>query len=362
MSYKKYYEQAVQNIFDYSTKDVTSIIAKEHSVVGLMKIFSCMEQLGLDYQNTKIIALSDFTYTKNPSRWNAGFSYGCIISFDSNNPPFIPLDFRPNCCGVILTEFDSFDMDIVSLQKKYYEIVNSYDDIDKKDFNRRNHFLGVYRNEEENKFYCLIHGSFKFVKQQLYSEHNTELLNKTKSLFCINGEIKYLFADAAIDYYNSYRDFEKKTFKYREIIAKELFPNSKVVFHETHEGFRDINTILLGAYGAFSKFECPIMLAPECDLHLISIDKPIEISDGKTIYCAPHGGGYAISIAEKVQKIGDVLNNEYILTYPNNSQMLTNNVLDMPFYYRTNTVNEWCEKHSFAHIKKTLIPIINLKV
>lgn len=362
MIYKKYYEQAIRNILDYSTKDVTSIIAKEHSIVGLMRIFCCMDQLGLDYHNTKIIALPDFTYTKNPSRWNAGFSYGCVISFDSANPPFIPLDFRPNCCGVILTEISSFDMDIVSLQKKYYDIVNSYDEIDKKDFNRRNHFLGIYHSTTENKYYLLIHGSFKFVKQQLYSEHNSELLDKAKTLQCIDGEFKYLFESAAIDYYNSYLEFEKKTFKYRAIIAKDLFPNSKIIFHETHEGFRDINTILLGAYGAFSTFECPIMLAPECDLHLVSVNNPIKISDEKFIYCAPHGGGYAISVAKKVQKLGNILNNEYMLTFPNNSQMLTNNVIDMPFKYRTNTVNEWCEKQDFANIKNTLTPIINLKV
>ena len=357
-----YYKSALENFIDYSTNDVTSSIAREHCYIGLSRLFSCMDSLGMDYNETKLVALPDFTYTRNPARWDAGFPYGCIMTLNQNNPPFIPLDFRPNCCGIIFAEIPYSDYDISMIQKKYYEIINSYKEIDNKDFNRRNHFLGLYRDDSSHKCYFLIHGSFKFVKRQLYSEHNNELLSKVRIHESDLGQFRYLLGDNAISYYNNYMDFEELTFKYRDIILNELFPKAKTIFQKTHEGFLDMQTILLGAYAENTPFECPIMLAPECDLCLIDVNQSIAISETKKLYCAPHGGGYALSTISDAIPFGAKENNEYLITFPNGSQMLTNNVLDMPFYYRTNTAYEWCENYQMGKVINSISPILNLKV
>ena len=136
----KYYNESIKHFIDLSTKDATANIAKEHGIIGLTRLNICMEKLDLDISNNFFIALPDFTYTRNALRWNAGFPYGCIINI-GQTIPFIPIDFRPNCCGIIFAEVPNQDYDIEQIQKKYLEIINSYDDINPNDFNKRNHFF-----------------------------------------------------------------------------------------------------------------------------------------------------------------------------------------------------------------------------
>ena len=103
------------------------------------------------------------------------------------------------------------------------------------------------------------------------------------------------------------------------------------------------------------------MLAPECDLPVVQIDTPILINNSE-IYCAPHGGGYALGQISEVEMIDKKIEGDYLLTYSNNCKMLTNNILDMPFYYRTQTERYWCDIYHMANESLRLRPIFNLKV
>ena len=356
------YNLAVSRFFDYSTGDPTSVLAKEHGLIGLMRIIMCMQRLGINPLNIDFIALPDFTYTRNKLRWDAGFPYGCIIRFHEKDVPFIPVDFRPNCCGVVFAEIPEFNVSALTLQKKYYDIVHAHSDIDASDLNRRNHFMGVYQCDTTKKYYFLLHGSFNFTKRALYSENNKELVHNIRSEVIMGEPFAYLIDSQAQIYYENYQKFENLTFYYRELIVKTLFPNAKIIFHRTHEGFCGIHTILLGAYANSQSFSCPIMLAPECDLPILEINKPIEIADKTALYCAPHGGGYALGEISSVQRVDNDLKGNYMLSYSNSSKMLTNNVLDMPFFYRTRTDKFWCEKYHMATELFRIKPILNLKV
>lgn len=360
--YMRNYRLAQNHFIDYSTGDPTSTLAKEHGLIGLTRIMSCMEKLGMDHENIDLIALPDFTYTRNKLRWSAGFPYGCVIKFGRELTPFIPLDFRPNCCGVVLAEMDSFDGTPESLQKKYIEVVHSYSEIDKSDLNRRNHFMGFYYCNANKKCYFLIHGSFNFVKDALYYERNEELMAASKTEVIMDEPFSYLIDYHAKEYFDSYIKHEHLTMYYRSLIAKELFPHAEIRFNRTHEGFYDIHTLLLGAYADDHPFVCPIMLAPEVDLPFISITKPINFRGRSELYCAPHGGGYAVYAISGVQRLNNTLYADYLLTYPNNSKMLTDNVLDMPFFYRANTDYFWCNKFNMAQELCRMRPIFNLKI
>lgn len=357
----KEYNQAIKLFHDYSTGDPTAILAKEHGLIGLTRIIMCMQRLGIDTSHVDFIALPDFTYTRSRLRWNAGFPYGCIIKFHDDDVPFIPVDFRPNCCGVILAELQDFSVSILDIQRKYYDIVNSYSEIDSSDFNRRNHFMGIYKCETNQKYYYLLHGSFNFAKNALYSEKNETLANGVQSMAIMGESFLYLIGSQAQAYYNNYKKYEELTVNYRELITKALFPDAKILFHRTHEGFNGIHTILLGAYADNHPFCCPIMLAPECDLPVVQIDTPILINNSE-IYCAPHGGGYALGQISEVEMIDKKIEGDYLLTYSNNCKMLTNNILDMPFYYRTQTERYWCDIYHMANESLRLRPIFNLKV
>lgn len=356
------YRLAVNQFFDYSTGDPTAILAKEHGLIGLTRIIICMKRLGMDSSGVKFIALPDFTYTRSKLRWGAGFPYGCIIQFDESDIPFIPVDFRPNCCGIVFAELPEFNETALNLQRKYYEIIQSYSDIDKNDFNRRNHFMGIYHCADTNKYYFLLHGSFNFAKEALYSEKNEVLAAGTQSEKILDEPFLYLIGSQAQNYYESYLKHERLTIYYRELITKELFPHAEIKFHRTHEGFHGIHTILLGAYVDSNPFRCPIMLAPECDLPIIQVTTPVDIPGKVEFYAAPHGGGYALGGIVAAQRVDDSLNGDYVLTYLNDSKMLTNNVLDMPFYYRTQTEKHWCDRYHMARELLRLKPILNLKV
>lgn len=356
------YRLAISQFYDYSTGDPTAVLAKEHGLIGLTRIITCMQRVGLNPSNVDFIALPDFTYTRSKLRWSAGFPYGCIIRFHESDVPFIPVDFRPNCCGVVFAELPEFTDSALNLQQKYYDIVCSYSAIDGSDFNRRNHFMGIYRCETNSKYYFLLHGSFKFAKKALYSEKNEALLRGVQTESILGESFAFLIGPEAQTYYENYQEHEASTMYYRELITKTLFPHAEILFHRTHEGFNGIHTILLGAYANSEPFNCPVMLAPECDLPLIRIDSPISITGRPILYCAPHGGGYALGEISAVQRVDNSLEGNYILTYPNLSEMLTNNVLDMPFYYRTKTEEFWCNKYHMATEVLRLRPILNLKV
>ena len=172
---------------------------------------------------------------------------------------------------------------------------------------------------------------------------------------------RFLKEDNALLYYNEYLKYEHKSAYYRELILKELFPDSVVIFHRTHEGFMNIGTILLGAYADVNPFACPIMLAPEENLPIADINSTVNINSSLKLYCAPHGGGYALSSVVDAEKI-DEESNDYLITYTNNSKMLTNNIIDMPFYYRTDSADKWCGKYKKGRIVDYLTPIFNLKI
>ena len=355
-----YYNKSIKHFIDLSAKDATASIAKEHGIIGLTRLSICMEKLGLDTSNNYFIALPDFTYTRNALRWNAGFPYGCIISIDQSIP-FIPIDFRPNCCGIIFAEVPNQNFDIGEIKRKYFELMHSYDDIDPSDFNRRNHFFGLYHDEKKDTYYFLIHGSFTFVKKNLYSEKNNDLLSNVCSIDIFGTPFHFLKDDEASLYYDKYLHFEKLSMQYRELILKGLFPDAQILFHHTHEGFMDIGTILLGAYADKFPFKCPIMLSPEEDLPIADINEPVKISSKKTLYCAPHGGGYALSSVINAEKYKED-DNDYLLTYTNNSKMLTNNIIDMPFYYRADSADKWCNQYKKGDIVDKLEPMFNLKI
>ncbi|MCC8046976.1 MAG: hypothetical protein LIP12_16085 [Clostridiales bacterium] len=362
-SEEDFYSLAVKNFINFSSGDATSVIARDHGLIGFARLLACLHYCGIECEETHMIALPDFTYTRNLNRWAAGFPYGCVISLPQTSIPFIPIDFRPNCCGVIFAEIPSFTYELGDLRKCYIQIRRQHENINENDLNKRNHFLGIYESRNTQKLYVLLHCSFKFVKERLYSEHNA-FIDGVKSFDYLSGTLQYLTEKSAESYYKEYVAFEKETLPLREIIIQELFPDSHILFNRTHEGFFDISTILLGAYADNESITYPLMLSPEKDLYVINSYKKIKIGC-RDILCAPHGGGYALASVSSANSYYNDLstNNEtFLLGFENNCSFLTNNILDMPFNYRNSTIYDWCERYNMATVTDVLRPIINLKL
>jgi len=124
-----------------------------------------------------------------------------------------------------------------------------------------------------------------------------------------------------------------------------------------HEGFWDKHTLLIGGYVSNTPFKCPMMLAPQVGLPIFSVENPItQIND--SFYCAPHGGGYGLSNVLTAQSIGK----EYLLNLTSGSKIITNNIIDLPFYYRCNVDALWSDKYSMGKVVHELSPIYNFKI
>lgn len=359
------YENAVNSIFDYTDGDITSSLMREYAIRGMYNLLSCLNSIGLHNNNTKLIALPDFTFSRNDNRYHSYFPYGSIIHLDTCGENFIPLGFRPNCCGITMLELSPEDENIDNIKKRIKTLYKIKTNISCDDLNRGNHFIGIYRNQSRDQAYAIIHGSFNFVKTGcndvpgLYID-KTEYWNDKMKTYNIDGvDFPYLIGQHAKEYYDSYIQHELTTKKLRSEIALHLFPKSTIVFNETHEGFYNSNTITLGAYINNNPFIAPIMLSAESDLSMIEICKPLY-DIAPNVYACPHGGGYELK--HIISGFYDINSQIYNLQFENNSIMETNDIRKLIYDYRTNTDITWAEVHKFGNIISKLTTEYNFKL
>ncbi len=367
-----YYKEAVAHFVDLSTNDPTSGIAKENALIGLSALLECYDRHGLDSKGVFLVALPDFTFTRNKLRWEDGFSYGCIIFCGDVSIPLIPLGFRPNCCGVLLVEIPGWDGNEEKLYSSFIESLHSHKGISMDDFSRGNHFISVLRMTGADRHFFLLHGSFSRIKEDiedgygLYIDRSSYWRSKVISLN--NGILSfpYLVESDAREYYDCYLEHESFSNEMMLKIARDLWGEPEIVFHNIHEGFHNQSTILLGCYVSARPFESPIMLSPDADMPVVKTYKTIDqLTNSKVdvdLYCTPHGGGYELAgVTEFIRKQSNrrMVNLVYGST---NKKLLTNNLLSLPFAYRKNVAEEWCIRYRAAEHVSSLNPIFSAKV
>lgn len=357
------YEYANKNLLDYSGQDSTSNLIKEYAIYGLYNLLSAIDEIGGSVENTRLIALPDFTFSRNEHRWRDGYPYGSIISMDTNNIPFMPLGFRPNCCGITMCKLSGGKINPNEILEKRERLSTLFPDLSKDDLNRGNHFIGIYYDKENSEYYSIIHGSFSFVKfgyqslPGLYTDKTKYWDNKKHTYRTPYTKFEYLIDDAAIEYYNAFKTYDKITKKNREKIAEFLFEGCNIIFNETHEGLFNEHTIILGAYVMNHPFSCPIMLSSETNLPIVEINK--IISD-LGFYACPHGGGYYLTN----MKDGHYNSQKsvYEITYTNNAKLITTDIRNLIYTYRTNTDNVWINTFNLGRYTKRLQTIYNFKL
>lgn len=349
---------------NFSSNDEAAQIARFNAFDGLSTIFSCMDALGILGADSKFIELPDFTYSKNVERWNAGFSNGCIIYLDTNKTSFIPIGFRPNSCGVTFAKIKGWDGDEEKFLKKFKKILNSIPNANKNDFGRKNHFVGIYKNN--NEYYIILHGSFSKIKTGinglpgLYFDKDSYWNNNLKKYSYKNRELVYLISEAADEFYECYKKYEVLSTKLRKQIVNELFEENEVIFEGTHQGFYDINTILLGGYISKNPLVCPIMVSPNLPLYEVeNTEKTVFINNQKYFFL-PHGAGYKLIPGCSAKNTN--IKNAFLLHYNNDAKVLTESIDLLPYEYRHNIIDLCCSKHELGYVKRIFSPVLNVKV
>lgn len=360
------YQYANANIIDYTGKDSTSNLLKEYAVFGMYNLLSAINEIGGSIENTKLIALPDFTFSRNEYRWKAGYPYGSIICIDSNDIPFIPLGFRPNCCGITMCKISKKSITPEKVIKKVQQLSNLQLDLSNDDLKRGNHFIGIYYDNVANEYYAIIHGSFSFVKSGyntlpgLYIDKTNYWNPQKRTLQTKYTTFEYLVEEAAIEYYNVFKEFENITKTNRKKIAEFIFEDCEVIFNETHEGLFDSHIITLGAYIMNHPFVCPIMLSAESKLPIVKIKNPVIANKNTSIYACPHGGGYYLSNISAGHYNGE--NSKYELTYINNAKLITSDIRNLIYTYRTNTDDIWINTYNFGDYENELKTYYNFKL
>ena len=74
-----FYTKATKSFINYSSNDATAIIAREHALLGLSRLIACLNYLGSPCEDVRMIALPDFTYTRNPNRWTGRMRESILI-------------------------------------------------------------------------------------------------------------------------------------------------------------------------------------------------------------------------------------------------------------------------------------------
>lgn len=359
------YKYANNNIIDLTGKDSTSNLLKEYAVYGMYNLLSALDYINGSVENTKMVALPDFTFSRNENRWKAGYPYGSVIKIDSNGIPFIPLGFRPNCCGISMCKIAKRHINPEKIVNKIEHLANLNLDLGEDDLKRGNHFIGIYYDKIGDEYYAIIHGSFNFVKSGyhdlpgLYID-KTPYWNDKKKIFKTDyTSFEFLIDEDAVKYYDLFKNYENITKTLREKITKYIFEDCDILLNETHEGLYDSNTIVLGAYVKAKPYVCPIMLSAETDLPIVNIDKSVPQLPGE-LYICPHGGGYYLS--NVIDGHYDGKTAKYKLTFENNANMITSDIRNLIYTYRTNTDKIWLDQFHFGTTQKRLETVYNFKL
>lgn len=349
---------------NFSSNDGAAKIARLNANSGMQMIFSCMDSIGILGENSKFVELPDFTYSKNIERWSAGFSNGCILHLDTRRTSFIPIEFRPNSCGVTFAKIKGWDNDCEKFIKRFKDVLNEIPYIDIDDFRRKNHFVGIYSYCDE--YYIMLHGSFSKIKSGidglpgLYFDKDSYWEDKIKRYEYKDRELRYLISDAADEYYDCYRKYEVFSEKLRKQIIDRLFEENEVTFEGTHQGFYDINTILLGGYISKTPIACPIMVSPSLPLYEVENTKKSIFISGQEYYCLPHGAGY--KLIPECSADNTSLQNIFLLQYGSEAKVITKTIELMPYEYRENIINTCCLDQKLGRVKRIFNPIINIKI
>ena len=251
-------ERARNHCFFFDVGDTASLLCRLNMPYGIAKLLYLQRTLGLP-EDACFISTTDSTITRNIQRWQAGFGYGGRIDWGKG---FIPLEVKPNCCGVIVVGLDRCP-DVNEVRRKVSGASRkpgSCHGIEFKwDFGVSNHFINVYEVETPSaaggyRYVGMLHGSGEELRGEtrlgpgLYLDKNPGLLSKVRRADTPFGPLHVLEGAAAEEYLRFSRTAVEFAKTRREFYAEQVFPGAGVLFNEMHQGMWDAGSVLLGCY------------------------------------------------------------------------------------------------------------------
>lgn len=391
---------ARSRIFSIGASDASAMISIMNASYGLGKIIYALEKIGLDSSSVYTVFAPDGGISRNHSRWDAGFSYGCVVNWANpkNSASATFPQIKPNACGVLACKLKSSANvpSIEDLQNRLYESQKTGVVIEKNDmkFNLgvSNHFIELCKVEKSNydhlkkdDIVAFIHTSPSELKMDLYDYD----LWKNKGGKWIDtplGAIFTLVGDLADAYYKKYREIDLFGRIKREKIAEILFDDFEIICNPTHQGLSQVDTVRLGLYDSSdnttSKDKPVFPLTLRWDLPIYLIEGLPNINEKNVVHInpnngekisndmqdlflklniLPHGGGYSLPFSSQGWSIK---NNGYGRSFVHKTgrrSYVFHKPSELPYYYRGKEVLDKVVKHEFGKVAASFKQIYTLK-
>lgn len=324
--------RARSRCFFLDVDDAGARLCRANMPFGLAKIHWMQTELGVE-PDACYISTPDSTVTRNRDRWRSGFGYGGAIEWGGD---FVPLELKPNCCGMLVVGLDELPPEGV-LEEVVGRLAETSLEVDgvaaQWDMHRGNHFLNLYEVDSPavtggHRFVAVMHSSGSELRGPnqrgpgLYlggPRTGSSLAELAEAMptpfgpaYLVRGERAELYLDYVIE-------VERFAKARRRAYARAIFgAEAEILFNETHQGMLHPGRMLLGCYDVVASGVdwVPVTLRSDLPAYLVS---PEEIYAEATLAreglldqardqrCVerllgagllPHGGGYAYPEAE----------------------------------------------------------------
>lgn len=328
MNEKKLLALAKSRIISFSTNDASARLSRLNTQYGVGKIIHVLSQRGVSTDTVYCVFGPDAGVTRNAKRWASGFGYGCLIRWagaEELGEDILFPQVRPNACGILVA--------VVSQVPTPGELLERVQMVKRKrpeingiplhwNLGESNHFIEVRRVEDSRwegvhngEHVVLIHASPNELKKELYEfevwQRRGGVWEETPL-----GRIFILEGRVAREYHATYQRIERWGRVKRELVARELFGEVRIISNAAHQGLSATNAMRLGLYDSTDASTCPngepifpVALRWDLPAYLVR-GKPnlnreqIERKKGlikrgfapflEQINILPHGGGYAL--------------------------------------------------------------------
>jgi hypothetical protein len=388
--------RAEAHIFAPPPLDAAGHLCLANMRYGLAKLHCLQEALGWP-ADAAFIATPDMTITRNANRWASGFGYGGKIIWGDGTRELIPLEVKPNCCGMLVGALEQLP-DPRELLENLHRLERDQVLLDgipvEWDFQKSNHFIDLYRvvpnsDLELPPYAFIVHGSGSELRGEnprgdgLYWDHSAALRRKAMRVETPFGPVLALVGEEARAYYRYYQEVLDFTLRRRALAARRLFGPYRLIANLCHQGLGHSNEILLGCHAIEGDPDqlYPMVLRADLRAYLLRgrpnlsaetiarlgfEERARELGQYERLRAAnllPHGGGY------QLPEVAGVLHSEdrggvryfHLRQRGTAGPLIVSGVKELPFQYRGEEVLEQTLALGLGEVVAFLEPVLVLK-
>lgn len=243
-------KHAEKYLFNLGMQDTAGRIGEINAIWFIAKMHYIQEKLGYE-PKAMVIGSPDFTFQKSVDKFQASVPEGAKVIWGGNSYNFIPVEIRPDFCGMLVGGADDSSYDnildkLYEMKRKRYEIDSV--EIQLRNFSPGSHFLNVYeiKNHEELNLperVAILHTSSNEMHKPLvkFARENGE---EIKTPF---GNSLILRDEDAVEYEKYCRNASLFSKEKRKLLYEEIFNNDEIISNCNHYELLGLDEAIIGS-------------------------------------------------------------------------------------------------------------------